>query len=139
MRDKFIKFLENYGLWFFCVWVILMMLMLGLSGCGKEMEERAKKEDSAIKLKSKIYNTPFNDDYIEVVEIEGCKVIMWRNGRGSDMELIALDDVKAFEQLSKDYEELWDENQKLFGVLAEIENEPGGHEMLKKLWNENTK
>ena len=38
---------------------------------------------------------------------------MWHNGYGSDMELIPLDDAKAFQQLSKDYEILWEENQKL--------------------------
>ncbi len=65
------------------------LFLVALPQCS-EIEQRARKEDSAIELKSKIYNTPFNDEYIEVVEIEGYKVIMWHNGYGSDMELIPL-------------------------------------------------
>ncbi len=67
------------------------LFLVALPQCS-EIEQRARKEDSAIELKSKIYNTPFNDEYeyIEVVEIEGYKVIMWHNGYGSDMEIVPL-------------------------------------------------
>ena len=37
-------------------------------------------------------------------------------------------------QIRKDYIEQWEENQVFSSMLAEIENEPGGHKMLKKLW-----
>ena len=40
-------------------------------------------------------------------------------------------------QVNKDYYELWEENQIFTSMLAEIENEPNGHEILKKLWDEN--
>ena len=36
-----------------------------------------------------------------------------------------------------EYMILWEENQKFSSMLAEIENEPGGHEILEKLWNGN--
>ncbi len=91
------------------------LLLVMLPQC-TELDDQNDKRDDAIHLKSKIYFTPFNDTkfkYIEVVEIEGYKVIMWHNSYGSDMELIPLNDAKAFEQLRKDYEILWEENQKL--------------------------
>jgi hypothetical protein len=42
-------------------------------------------------------------------------------------------------QVNKDYYELWEENQIFSSMLSEIENEPGGHEILKKLWDKETK
>ena len=101
----------------FIITAILMstlggLILVMLPQC-TEIKERERKEDSAIQLKAKIYKTALWDEYIEVFEIEGHKVIMWHNGYGSDMELIPLDDAKVFEQLRKDYEILWEENQKL--------------------------
>ena len=32
--------------------------------------------------------------------------------------------------------EYWEENQRFSSMLSQIENEPGGHEILQKLWNE---
>lgn len=46
-------------------------------------------------------------------------------------------DSVAINTLEKDYYELWEENQIFSSMLSEIENEPGGHEILKKLWNKN--
>ena len=46
-------------------------------------------------------------------------------------------DTVALNILQKDYYELWDENQRFSSIFAEIENEPGGHEILNKLWNKN--
>lgn len=46
-------------------------------------------------------------------------------------------DSMTLEQASKDYYELWEENQTFSSMLAEIENEPGGHEILEKLWQKN--
>ena len=89
------------------------LLLVVLSQC-TEIEQRNDKRDNAIQLKSKIYKTDgVWEQHIEVVEIEGYKVILWENGYGSDMELIPSDDAKAFQQLRKDYEILWEENQKL--------------------------
>ena len=51
------------------------------------------------------------------------------------MEIIPSDDLKVYQQLSDDYEKLWNENQKFSSMLSEIENEPGGHKILKKLYN----
>ena len=31
---------------------------------------------------------------------------------------------------------LWEENQRFSSMLSQIENEPGGHEILTKLWQE---
>lgn len=42
----------------------------------------------------------------------------------------------AMDQLGSDYVELWKENQIFSSMLSEIENEPGGHEILKKLWDD---
>jgi len=44
-------------------------------------------------------------------------------------------DSMTLDRANKDYYELWEENQIFSSMLAEIENEPGGHEILKKLWN----
>ena len=43
----------------------------------------------------------------------------------------------VIKQLEKNYLELWEENQLFSSMLSEIENEPGGHEILKKLWDKN--
>ena len=102
----------------FIITAILMstlggLLLVMLPQC-TEIKERNDKRDNAIHLKSKMYKTDgVWEQHIEVVEIEGYKVILWENGYGSDMELIPSDDAKAFQQLRKDYEILWEENQKL--------------------------
>ncbi len=44
-------------------------------------------------------------------------------------------DTAANNLLRRDYYSLWEENQRFSSVFAEIENEPGGHEILKKLWS----
>jgi len=46
-------------------------------------------------------------------------------------------DSMTLEQANKDYYELWEENQIFSSMLAEIENEPGGHKILTKLWQKN--
>ena len=43
----------------------------------------------------------------------------------------------TLEQSNKDYYELWEENQIFSSMLSEIENQPGGHEILTKLWQKN--
>ncbi len=37
--------------------------------------------------------------------------------------------------MEKDYVELWEENQIFSSMLSEIENEPGGSDIINKLWN----
>lgn len=37
--------------------------------------------------------------------------------------------------MEKDYIEQWEENQIFSSMLSEIESEPGGHKILKKLWD----
>ena len=37
-------------------------------------------------------------------------------------------------QMKEDYKEQWRENQIFSSMLDEIENEPGGHRIVKKLW-----
>ena len=111
------------------------LLLVVLSQC-TEIEQRNDKRDNAIQLKSKIYKTDgVWEQHIEVFEMDGYKVILWENGYGSDMEIIPSDDLKVYQQLSDDYEKLWNENQKFSSMLSEIENEPGGHKILKKLYN----
>lgn len=44
-------------------------------------------------------------------------------------------DTAASNILQEDYYELWEENQRFSSIFAEIENEPGGHEILEKLWS----
>ena len=41
----------------------------------------------------------------------------------------------TIKQLGDDYVELWEENQIFSSMLSEIENEPGGHEILKTLYD----
>ena len=40
----------------------------------------------------------------------------------------------SLEIIEKDYYEVWEENQIFSSMLSEIENEPGGHKILQKLW-----
>lgn len=42
-------------------------------------------------------------------------------------------------QMEKDYVEQWEENQIFSSMLSEIENEPCGHEVLQKLWKQQSK
>ena len=51
-------------------------------------------------------------------------------------EKIRIDSV-VINQMEKDYVEQWEENQIFSSMLSEIENEPGGNEILKKLWHKN--
>lgn len=46
------------------------------------------------------------------------------------------DDSIALKMYEEEYIMLWEENQRFSSMLAEIEGEEGGHEILKKLWNE---
>ncbi len=92
-----VKGFKTYYSTKFIITAILMstlgaLLLVMLPQC-TELEDQNDKRDEAIHLKSKIYFTPCNDNkfkYIEVVEIEGYKVIMWHNSYGSDMEFIPL-------------------------------------------------
>ena len=52
------------------------------------------------------------------------------------LELVHITDSLALEQATEDYTRLWEENQIFTSMLGQIENEPGGHEILKKLWDE---
>jgi hypothetical protein len=38
--------------------------------------------------------------------------------------------------LSNDYDRIYEENQVFTSIMGAIENEPGGHEILKTLWGE---
>jgi hypothetical protein len=49
-------------------------------------------------------------------------------------EKIHMDSI-TINQMEKDYVELWEENQIFSSMLSEIENEPGGYEIINKLWN----
>jgi len=40
----------------------------------------------------------------------------------------------SLEIIEKDYYEVWEENQIFSSMLSEIESEPGGHDILQKLW-----
>ena len=45
-------------------------------------------------------------------------------------------DSLTINQMEKDYVEQWEENQIFSSMLSEIENEPGGHEIIEKIWNQ---
>lgn len=47
------------------------------------------------------------------------------------------DDSVTLTTIQSEYQELWNENQIFSSMLSEIENEPGGQAILKKLWEEN--
>jgi hypothetical protein len=57
--------------------------------------------------------------------------------RIENIEKKYIEDSITIEILGSDYVELWRENQIFSSMLSEIENEPGGHEILKKLWDKN--
>lgn len=46
-----------------------------------------------------------------------------------------MDDVIIIDQLGSDYMDLWQDNQQLTSIFAEIENKPGGREMLEDIYN----
>ena len=78
----------------FIITAILMstlggLLLVMLPQCA-EIDKRRNKKNNAIQVESKVYYTPYYGDYIEVVEIEGYKIIMWYNGNGLDMKLVPL-------------------------------------------------
>lgn len=54
----------------------------------------------------------------------------------NDLKLKIYNDSIAMKAMESDYLILWEENQIFSSMLSEIENEPGGHEILKKLWDE---
>lgn len=68
----------------------------------------------------------------EKEKVEYCK-------KYNDLKGKMNEDSVAVNLLEKDYYELWEENQIFASMLSEIENQPGGHEMLDKLWNEKKK
>lgn len=45
-----------------------------------------------------------------------------------------VEDSLVIKTMERDYISLFDENQIFSSMLSEIENEPGGHEILEKLW-----
>ena len=57
--------------------------------------------------------------------------------RIENLEKKYIEDSITIEILGSDYVEVWRENQIFSSMLSEIENEPGGHEILKKLWDKN--
>ncbi len=57
--------------------------------------------------------------------------------RIENLEKKYIEDSITIEILGSDYVEVWSENQIFSSMLSEIENEPGGHEILKKLWDKN--
>ena len=52
------------------------------------------------------------------------------------LELIIHTDSVTMDLMEYEYLILWEENQRFSSMLSQIENEPGGHEILQKLWNE---
>lgn len=53
------------------------------------------------------------------------------------LELRIHSDSVTMDLMEYEYLVLWEENQRFSSMLAEIEGEPGGHEILEKLWNKN--
>ena len=53
------------------------------------------------------------------------------------LELRIHSDSVTMDLMEYEYSVLWEENQRFSSMLAEIEGEPGGHEILEKLWNKN--
>ena len=53
------------------------------------------------------------------------------------LELRIHSDSVTMDLMEYEYLVLWEENQRFSSMLAEIEGEPGGHEILDKLWNKN--
>ena len=56
----------------------------------------------------------------------------------SDLHKKLAENLTHTADLEAEVERLFDENQIFTSMLAEIENEPGGHEILKKLWQDKT-
>ena len=54
-----------------------------------------------------------------------------------DLNTTVSEHCEEIELLEKQVDDLQTENNIFTSMLGEIENEPGGHEILKKLWNQN--
>ncbi len=136
MRDKIITIIEKHGLWFFCLWCVFLVLALtSCSEINQASEQRLEKRNNAEEINAKIYKTMYDSEIIETFEMDGYKVILWHNGYGSDMEVIPIEN----STINRKCKELWEENQLFSSMLAEIENEPGGSKILKKLWDEHNR
>jgi hypothetical protein len=57
----------------------------------------------------------------------------------NDLKKQHSEDSVAMKQLEKDYIEQWEENQIFSSMLSEIESRPGGHEVLKVLFDKKRK
>jgi len=51
------------------------------------------------------------------------------------MQLRIDTDSVTIDLMEYEYIQLWEENQRFSSMLAEIESQPGGPEMLERLWN----
>ena len=64
-------------------------------------------------------------------------LIAYVGRKASECERVVSSSIEEVELLEKQVDDLQTENNIFTSMLGEIENEPGGHEILKKLWNEN--
>lgn len=108
MRDKIIKVIEKYGLWFFAIWLICMMVLF------LTMRDTSKKTNPCKQC-------PQYANEIESLKKQHVK------------DSIKLDLAES------EYRRLWEENQIFTSMLGQIEYEPGGHEILKKLYDQASK
>lgn len=73
--------------------------------------------------------------YLIIITVLVAVISMHMHDR-ADLKVMAIDRCEEIELLEKQVEQLQDENSIFTSMLGEIENEPGGHEILEKLYNE---
>ncbi len=121
MRNKIIQVIEKYGLWFFAIWLICVM-MLFLTSCDavEKNQERGrlidKSWDSAENIDTKYYKCDGDERFLITFKMDGYKFVVYSNGYGSAMQAIPLNDNAEYIHM------LEEENQLLGSKLAEHES-----------------
>ena len=121
MRNKIIQVIEKYGLWFFAIWLICVM-MLFLTSCDavEKNQERGrlidKSWDSAENIDTKYYKCDGDERFLITFKMNGYKFVVYSNGYGSAMQAIPLNDNAEYIRM------LEEENQLLGSKLAEHES-----------------
>ena len=75
----------------------ILLIALLLVGCEKEMERAQKRDEiwnKAEMINVKYYKSDTDPRYLQTFEMDGYKIIIYTNGRGSAMQAIPLKNKK---------------------------------------------